>query len=1090
MAKKDIKGPPNSLSNNHWITYRANPVNLAGFVFPPWPQIGKAIKELNKPSITYICIMRIFKGFALFLVFFASLDAGGQIITADPAFPVQTDSVYITYDATQGNAGLMGYTGDVYAHTGVITTESSNSGDWKHAPAWGDNSPKYKLERIATDLYRLKITPSLDEYYGTLPGEVVKELAFVFRSYDNSREGKTETGGDIFYTVFQAGLNVSFIKPDQRPLIAMEDDSIFIEARAQQSDSLFLFLNDSLISQSAGASIFDTLIASGTGRNWIKVIAINDTSQASDSLYYLLRQEVPIADLPAGMEDGINYIGDSAAILVLYAPGKEYIYVIGDFNNWELNDRYYMNKTPDGIRFWVTLDSLEAGKEYIFQYLVDGNIRIGDPYAEKVSDPQDKWISETTYPGILPYPEGKTSGIATYLQTAREKYEWKNTDFAPAPVDELIVYELLVRDFTGRHDYRSLIDTIQYFQNLGVNAIELMPVNEFEGNSSWGYNVSYYFAPDKYYGPKEDLQQFIDTCHSRGIAVVLDVVFNHSFGQSPMVMLYWDALNNRPASDNPWFNQVPKHEFNVGYDLNHESEATRYLVSRALKFWLEEYRVDGFRFDLSKGFTQKNTLGSASEMAKYDPSRIAILETYADTIWKISPEAYVILEHFADNDEEQVLTEYGMMVWGNSQYNYSRAGMGWHDSGKSDFSWGSYQTRNFSKPHLVTYMESHDEQRQLYDVLTWGNYENPNYNVRDNLEISLIRAELCAAFFFTIPGPKMIWQFGELGYDYSLFYNNDKLAPKPIRWDYFYNPNRQRLYQVYSELINLKQDQPVFNTTDYSIDVGGAMKTIHLRHNDMDVTIIGNFTTFPGTIDPSFTQTGRWYDYMSGDSILVSDVHETIDLDKSEYRIYTSVKLATPDLISAPRAMNVSISGNLATGETLTGNYTYFDMNGDPEGASKYKWFKGKYADGAEKMQILGALNKTYTLNENDWNHYLFFEVTPVAQSGDLLTGIKEYGTLNLAVSDGPEPGNENRILIYPNPSRVGFHVRIEKAAGSSYALEVFSITGSLVLRDELQSEKGSPAEFYIDGSGMERGIYFLKLTTDGEQIIRRITRL
>ena len=197
--------------------------------------------------------------------------------------------------------------------------------------------------------------------------------------------------------------------------------------------------------------------------------------------------------------------------------------------------------------------------------------------------------------------------------------------------------------------------------------------------------------------------------------------------------------------------------------MNHESEATKYLASRVLKFWLEEYNVDGYRFDLSKGLTQKNTLGSASEMAKYDPSRIAILKAYADTIWNVNPDAYVILEHFADNDEEQVLTDYGMMVWGNSQYNYSRAGMGWNNDGKSDFSWGSYKTRNFSKPHLITYMESHDEQRHLYDVKKWGNYENPNYNVRDNLEISLVRAELCAAFFFTIPGPKMIWQFGELG---------------------------------------------------------------------------------------------------------------------------------------------------------------------------------------------------------------------------------------------------------------------------------------------------------------------------------------
>jgi hypothetical protein len=332
---------------------------------------------------------------------------------------------------------------------------------------------------------------------------------------------------------------------------------------------------------------------------------------------------------------------------------------------------------------------------------------------------------------------------------------------------------------------------------------------------------------------------------------------------------------------------------------------------------LEEYRVDGYRFDLSKGMTQKNTLGDADAMANYDPSRIAILKAYADTVWSVNPNAYVILEHFADNDEEQVLTDYGMMVWGNSTYNYSRAGMGWNNEGKSDFSWGSYQTRGFSKPRLLTYMESHDEQRHMYDVIKWGNYNNTDYNIRNNLELALVRAELCVNFFFTIPGPKMIWQFGEMGYDYDLFYNGDKLGPKPIRWDFLEVPERQRLFQVYAELAKLKQEQPVFNTSDFSIDVSDTLKTIHLRHEEMDVTIIGNFDVFPRTIDPSFTRTGTWYEYYTGESLEVTDIHMPIDLDISEYRIYTTQPLETPDLIAAPEALDVSISGSMAVGEEL-----------------------------------------------------------------------------------------------------------------------------------------------------------------------------
>ncbi len=1035
-------------------------------------------------------MMKIIKGISFFLILFCGMNVYGQLITADPAFPVQTEAVVITFDASLGNQGLMGYTGDVYAHTGVLTQESSSTGDWKHAPAWGDNAAKYKLERIGTDLYQLQIVPSIDGYYETDPGEVVEELAFVFRSADNSKEGKTAQGGDILYPVSLVGLNVSIVKPDAKALIVDLGDTIFIEAQAQDADSLILIHNNEVISRTTEQTLRDTIIVQQEGKTWIKVFAKDESDQVADSLYYIVKKEVPVLELPDGLEDGINYLNDTAVSLVLYAPGKEFVHVIGDFNEWAMDDGYYMNITPDGKRFWLTMENLEAGKEYIFQYLVDGSILIGDPYAEKVSDPNDKYISETTYPGLLPYPEGKTSGIASYLQTARPEYQWNTTDFIPPPVEKLVVYELMIRDFIAAHDYKTLTDTIQYFKKLGVNAVELMPVNEFEGNSSWGYNTSHYFALDKYYGPREDLQRFIDVCHANGIAVILDVVFNHSFGQSPLVRLYWDGQNNRPSAESPWFNQVPKHEFNVGYDMNHESDATQYHVSRALKFWLEEYRVDGYRFDLSKGLTQNNTLGDAGAMAQYDPGRVAILKAYADSIWNVNPEAYVILEHFAENKEEQVLTALGMMVWGNSQYNYGRAGMGWNYDGKSDFSWGSYQTRGFTKPHLVTYMESHDEQRHMYDILKWGNGNNPGYNIRDNLELSLVRAELCASFFFTIPGPKMIWQFGEQGNDIDLHYNNDKLGPKPIRWDYLEDPNRQRLFQVYSTLIDLKKSQPAFNTSDYSIDVADTLKTIHLRHEEMDVTIVGNFDTYPQIIDPSFTKTGTWYDYLSGDTLEVTDVHMPLALDISEYRIYTTLKLQTPDLISAPQALDVSISGNLGIGEELTGHYTYYDQNGDPEGESSYKWFKGKNADGSDKMQILGAKAINYTIKETDWNHYIFFEVTPVASSGGLLNGITKSGILDLATVIRRPSETGSIVSIYPNPSADGFHIRIDKAAGDLYTLELYSMSGSLVSRMDPAARKGALAEFYMETSGIDKGVYLMKIRTDENQILRRVVKL
>ena len=94
------------------------------------------------------------------------------------------------------------------------------------------------------------------------------------------------------------------------------------------------------------------------------------------------------------------------------------------------------------------------------------------------------------------------------------------------------------------------MDTLNYLEELGINAIELMPVNEFEGNNSWGYNPSFHMALDKYYGTPEAFKALVDACHARGIAVILDVVYNHVFSQSPLAKLYWDPIAFKPTIDN------------------------------------------------------------------------------------------------------------------------------------------------------------------------------------------------------------------------------------------------------------------------------------------------------------------------------------------------------------------------------------------------------------------------------------------------------------------------------------------------------------------------------------------------------------
>ncbi len=237
----------------------------------------------------------------------------------------------------------------------------------------------------------------------------------------------------------------------------------------------------------------------------------------------------------------------------MHAPYKTSVFVFGDFSDWQIGPEFKLkrnmaNEQNIDTRYWVTLSGLTSGEEYAFQYLIDEELVIADPYADKVLDPwNDSWIDDVTYPNLKPYPSGLTTNIVSVLQTGQNEYNWQNTAFEPPAAGKLVMYELLLRDFIEAHNFQTLKDTISYFKNLGINAIEIMPFSEFEGNSSWGYNPSFYFAPDKYYGTEEALKAFIDECHGNGIAVIMDLVLNHAYGQNVMARMYWDADNNRPA---------------------------------------------------------------------------------------------------------------------------------------------------------------------------------------------------------------------------------------------------------------------------------------------------------------------------------------------------------------------------------------------------------------------------------------------------------------------------------------------------------------------------------------------------------------
>ena len=597
----------------------------------------------------------------------------------------------------------------------------------------------------------------------------------------------------------------------------------------------------------------------------------------------------PGKDVPAGAGDGVTFLNNGAsAIFNLYAPGKKSVTVLGDFNNWTGGSKYTMYNTTDGTRWWVQVDGLDPNAEYAYEYLIDGNLKVADPYTHKVLDSaNDKYIPTTVYPNIKVYPAGKGNGIVSTMQYNAPAYTWKTTSFTPAAPKNLVVYELLVRDFISTHSYKTLTDTLNYIANLGVNAIELMPVNEFEGNDSWGYNSNYMFALDKYYGQPNDYKAFIDACHAKGIAVIQDIVLEDQFGSSPMVQMYATSAGS-PAANSPWFDQTNMHPDAVGYQLNHSTAATQYFTENVMKYWLQEYHIDGYRFDEAKGYTQVNSPDEAS-WANYDATRVALWTKYNAYITSVNKNAYVILENFSANTEESAEADLGMISWTNLSTPGEQAAMGYATNPSWDISGLFYDGYGFKNPYgLMAYFESHDQERLQFKNGQYGNGSG-NYNVKD-LPTGLARDEMGAVFMFSSPGPKMLWQFGERGYDISIN-TNGRLGDKDPHWEYMADANRHHLYQVYSRMIRMKKSNPVFTSTSFTYSLAGAVKTIQMLDPAANVEVIGNFDVVPQTATITFPAAGSWYDNFSGASINLTSASYTVTLQPGEYHLYSNTPL-------------------------------------------------------------------------------------------------------------------------------------------------------------------------------------------------------
>lgn len=908
------------------------------------------------------------KKIVLFALLLSTLHSFAQLTWQGGTTPEQTSSATLLFNKT--GTPLASYTGIIYAHIGVTL----NGAPWQGViGSWGNNATQPALTLVSGSTYKLDLTPTIQSYFGISSGTISK-INVVFRAAAGSPQ---TTDLEINVGAFQVNLTA----PVQNSTTILTSGAALTVAANNTNGTANYVLkgNGTTLNSATGVSTYTFTHLNITSNQSYALEVTQGAITTTKNFRVLVNPNTVSQTMPSGLFNGINYNAsdNTKATLVLDAPLKDFVYVAGSFNNWNPTSSYAMKKDPSSGKYWLELTGLVPGTNYSYQYwVVDQTPIANSPALVKVADPcsttvlspfDDPYIPSTTYPNLPQYPAGQDREV-TLLKTGQSAYNWQVTNFNKPNKDRLVVYELLIRDFDANRNFQDVINRIQYFRDLGINAIQLMPVMEFEGNESWGYNTAFHMALDKFYGTPEKFKELVDVCHQNGIAVILDIAFNHAFGRNPMIRMWMNDPDGDgwggPSTENPYFNTVAKHSYSVGDDFNHSSVLTKNYVKQTIKHWITEYKIDGFRWDLTKGFTQNCTASDQTCTNNYQQDRVNVLKEYADYSWSLDDNHYVIFEHLGGDVEEREWANYrlsegkGIMMWGELFTQYKELALGFSGQNISRM---SHTSRGFNGKRLLGYPESHDKDRLMYEAITFGNATG-TAPVNGNLTNALSRMGAIGATSILVPGPKMIWHFAELGNNQSIYtcangtVNTEidatagdcKLDTKTqVQWtqNWLADTRRTAILNDWSKLIKLKTSEPVF-VGDHIMSTDGSnlKQRIHIFDNNLastqlkNVVVIANFDTSTTTINPNFPTTGytypmTWYDLMDNNTpVTISSATALMTVNAGKFKVFGNrpstlssddYNAFTPDMILYPNPVKNSFAISQDAAEvaiyTLTG---------------------------------------------------------------------------------------------------------------------------------------------------------------------------
>ncbi|MBZ0315050.1 MAG: alpha-amylase [Anaerolineae bacterium] len=547
----------------------------------------------------------------------------------------------------------------------------------------------------------------------------------------------------------------------------------------------------------------------------------------------------------------------------LFAPYNENVRLMGSWNDW---DELAMSRDDKGV--WrVEVDLPDGDYEYKFRLISKSFFAVDQE--KTVADPKSIQMTLDSHENsIIRIRNG---------QRIIHEYQWQHDDVPLPSNDQLIIYELHVGDFRGGPGdtddqpgtFDRVIEKLDYLAGLGINAIELMPVNEFPGHHSWGYSQRSIYAIENSYGTPDDLCRLVDECHARGIRMIHDAVYNHMESEAPLTQIdytYWFYEDN---PDEPALEFGPKFNYEK-YDENLGIWPAREHVIEALHYWVQTYHIDGIRFDCTRAIKYFDLLqwfyNEAHSRANFKPF-------------------FTVAEHIPQ--DPMICGPNGPMdaAWHDTFYRQLECStLGVSENGRNPYNTTellrvlSGVGDGFVAPvNAVHYLNNHDEQRIMWKL---------GEVAKTFDEAAFRRAKLGATLLLMAPGLPMLWMGQEFGEPTS-----KTLAPNPLHWNLLDNPTNVGLFEHYKHLIHLRRGNPAIWSSNYEAvaDIPDRGIIAFKRWNDAgnQVLVVANLKDqFAGNFELHNQTDGVWRECIYGYEVTIQGGYLGDSLAESDVKVY------------------------------------------------------------------------------------------------------------------------------------------------------------------------------------------------------------